>query len=131
MFPCCSAVIFCGCALADRPIEDATGQPEIGSMDLQQLLDVYCLHRPQLAVSTVSVYRYAIASFGRCLGGKPTTEELTEANVLRFLSRRVTEAADWTVKREVGSLLLLWRFAWKRRLTSSDPRDAEDRKSVV
>lgn len=106
-------------------MEKAPGQHRNDSMELGQLLDTYCLHRPQLKPSTVAVYRYAIASFGRYLGGIPTTEELTEATVLGFLQRRVAEAADWTVKREVGSLMLLWRFAWRRKLTPHNPGDAD------
>jgi integrase len=94
-------------------------------MDLYELLDLYRLHRPQLSDSTAETYRYAIRSLERFLGRVPRVPDLSEGITLRFLGRRLGEAAGWTCKREVGSLSLLWRFAWKRKLTDLDPRDAD------
>lgn len=96
-----------------------------GSMDLYELLTLYRLHRPQLADSTAECYRYAIRSFERFLGRVPVLPDLQEGTILRFLGRRLKEAAGWTCKREVGSLSLLWSFAWRRKLTPHDPRDAD------
>lgn len=102
-----------------------TGQSESRRMDLASLLSLYRLHRPQLQDSTAETYRYAIVALEKHLGRTPTVNDLTEPIILTYLSRRLGEAAEWTCKRELGSLMLLWRFAWKKKLTQTDPRDAD------
>jgi integrase len=94
-------------------------------VDLYELLSLYRLYRPQLAETTAEQYRYAIRSLEKFVRKSPTTEELTEPVILRFLSARLAEVSTRTVKRERGDILTLWRFAWRRKLCRCDPRDAE------
>ena len=94
-------------------------------MKLVELIEVYRVYRPQLAESSADQLRWAVRSLEKHLGRQPTTEDFTEAAFLRFLGSRLARVAARTVKRERGDLLTLWRFAWRRKLTTVDPRDCE------
>lgn len=94
-------------------------------MDLTALLSLYCLHRPQLEKTTIDCYGYAVGAFGRFLGRPARVADLSEQMLLSFISGRLGQGAEWTARRELGTLSLLWRFAWRRKLIESDPRDAE------
>jgi integrase len=85
---------------------------------------MYRLYRPQLSESTAEQYRYAIRSLEKFVASPPTTKELSEQVILRFLSARLAEVSPRTVKRERGDILTLWRFAWRKKL-ATDPRDAD------
>lgn len=94
-------------------------------MELYELLSLYRLYRPQLSESTAEQYRYAIRSMEKFVQKSPTTEELSEPVILRFLAARLAEVSPRTVKRERGDIFTLWRFAYKRKLTEHDPRDSD------
>lgn len=94
-------------------------------MGLYELLQMYRLYRPQLAEATAEQYRYAIRSLEKFVKRPPTTTDLSEPVILRFLAARLAEVSPRTVRRERGDIFTLWRFAWKRRLCSEDPRDAD------
>lgn len=94
-------------------------------MGLYELLQMYRLYRPQLAEATAEQYRYAIRSLEKFFKRAPTTTDLSEPVILRFLAARLAEVSPRTVRRERGDIFTLWRFAWKRRLCSEDPRDVD------
>jgi integrase len=97
------------------------GQRTASIVDLEQLLQLYRLHRPQLADSTADQYHWAVRSLEKHLGRMPTTDDLTEDSFLAFLSARLGTAGTQTVKRERASLLTLWRFAARKRLVDVHP----------
>jgi integrase len=94
-------------------------------VDIIDLIETYRLYRPQLADPAAEQHQYAVRSLERFLKKTPDTSDLTEQTILRFLSARLRQASAWTCKRERGSLLLLWRFAWKRNLCEHDPHKAD------
>lgn len=94
-------------------------------MDLLSLLETYRLYHPQLSDRTAEQYRYAVRSLEKYLGRPPDIPDLNESGLLKFIRERLGQVAPRTVRRERGDLLTLWRFAWRRKLTTEDPRDIE------
>ncbi len=83
---------------------------------LADLLDAeYVPRRLNLKQSSADQIRYSIRSFGRFLGHEACVHDLTEMQVLRFLSARKLQTSLSTVKRERGDLMTLWNFAYKKR----------------
>jgi integrase len=66
------------------------------------------------------LYRLCLVQFGRTLGYPPNVEDLTEANVLRHLSRR-SDVAPATRNKELAELTALWRLAAQRKLIDTWP----------
>lgn len=94
-------------------------------MGLYDLLKLYRQFHPQLKDSTASTYLYAVRALERHLGRSPKAEDLQEAVLLSFLADRLGRGGGQTVRREAATIFRLWKFAWKRRVTSNDPRDCE------
>jgi len=93
---------------------------------LYELLGLYRLYRPQLADSTAETYWYAIRAFEKVCRHPPRLADLSEARLLEFAASRLADGgAQQTVRRELGTLFRLWRFAWRRKLGAADPRDVE------
>lgn len=94
-------------------------------MDLYALISLYKLYRPQLKASSADQLRYSVRAFAKHLGRTPTVADFSETTFLNCLASRLGQVSPRTVRRERGDILTLWHFAWRRKLTSEDPRDAE------
>ncbi len=78
----------------------------------------------QASQKTIDQYERTIALFYSYAGKELTFADLTDELVDDFLSNcfeRGAQAA--TCNKYRASLLALWRFGWKRRLTNEQPRD--------
>jgi integrase len=94
-------------------------------MILRELLGSYSNARLDLSSGHVRQISVSLHAFERWLGRAPEVFELFEANLLGFLrSYRGGHAAATTNSRR-RDLMALWRFAFRRGLTSEDPAKAE------
>jgi integrase len=67
--------------------------------------------------NTFRLYGCTIRAFGKWLKADPTTDELTDVTLSRYLEHRATTRSPWTAEKERTQLLALARFAVERRLT--------------
>ncbi len=91
---------------------------------MYDLLILYRAHHPQLKPSTAEAYRYALRALEQHLGRTPDLGDLSESVLLSFVSVRLRKGSQQTVKRELGTLLRLWRFGWNRKIIDRDPSTA-------
>lgn len=75
--------------------------------------------------NTFRLYDLTIMQFGRSLGRAPTTDDLTDDNLLMHLARR-SSVAPATRNKELSQLCALWRFAAQRDLVKGWPTVPEE-----
>jgi len=83
--------------------------------------DLFSLHYRPLRLrgrseSTVRLYRCTIRAFARWCGYPPTTDDLSDLMISRYLDDRAAVRSPFTAEKERTQLLALWRFAADRRL---------------
>lgn len=92
-------------------------------MKLTTLFDDY--YRPLRlrgrSANTCRLYGCTIRSFGRWLRYEPTTDDLTDLTISRFLEQRATVRSPYTAEKERTQLLSLWRFAADRGILKDRP----------
>jgi integrase len=69
------------------------------------------------AANTTRLYGCTIRAFARWLRSEPTTDDLTDATISRYLEHRASTRSPWTAEKERSQLLSMARFAVERRLT--------------
>jgi integrase len=84
---------------------------------------VETLYAPLRGISerTVEIYAGALRRFAEFLKHEPTTTDLDEIVVARFLAWRVRESSPGSAAKDRACLRALWEFAAKRRLTDRWP----------
>jgi integrase len=72
---------------------------------------------------TIRLYELTIDAYGRDLGRSPTTADLTQLEVAKFLARRLRERAPGTAAKDRAQLRALWAFCWDHQVegTKSGP----------
>lgn len=71
--------------------------------------------------NTTRLYRCTLRSYEKFLGRPPTTEDLDDLQLSRFLAQRASVRSPYTAERERNQLVSLWRFAHNRRLIDTQP----------
>lgn len=72
---------------------------------------------------TIRLYELTIAAYGRDLGRAPTTGDLSQLEVAKFLAQRLRERAAGTAAKDRSQLRALWQFCWDHQVegTKSGP----------
>jgi len=65
---------------------------------------------------TIRLYELTIAAYGRDLGRTPTTADLSQLEVAKFLARRLRERAAGTAAKDRAQLRALWQFCWDHQV---------------
>lgn len=84
-----------------------------------KLIDVlHDLYAPIKGIGdrTIRLYELTIAAYGRELGREPTTADLTQLEVAKFLARRLRERAPGTAAKDRAQLRALWQFCWDHQV---------------
>jgi hypothetical protein len=84
-----------------------------------KLIDaLHDLYAPIKGISdrTIRLYELTIAAYGRELGRDPTTADLTQLEVAKFLARRLRERAPGTAAKDRAQLRACWQFCWDHQV---------------
>ena len=90
-------------------------------MMLADLNITYRLHRPDLSDGSAYLLDRACRSLEHSHGQPLAVAELSKDIMLHWLARRKTEVKPKTMRREQGSILTLWRFAYVEGWHLADP----------
>ncbi|GAG24415.1 unnamed protein product, partial [marine sediment metagenome] len=85
------------------------------------LRDCYVPYHLGLSTPSADKLELACRLFSSWIGHPARLSDLSEEAVLGWLSERLQSQAAWTVKRNRGELLAIWRFAAKRGLSGPVP----------
>lgn len=90
------------------------------------LLDVlHDIYAPIKGISdrTIRLYELTLSAYGRYLGHVPTTADLTQLEVAKFLAARLRERSAGTAAKDRAQLRALWGFCWDHQVagTTSGP----------
>lgn len=97
------------------------------SISLTSLLwDHYKPRRTNLKESSALQLQYSIAALERFHARPICTRELNDTLLLTWLTDRISKVSRATVRRDLGNLLTLWRFAKRRGFCESSPPDDID-----
>ena len=88
---------------------------------LTKLAESYIAHRPGLKSSSAEQIECSVKAFDRFLERSGDISDLTEETLTRFISSRLLIRSQSTVKRERVNLVVLWRFAARKKLIPSPP----------
>ena len=92
-------------------------------MLLQHLFDQF--YRPLRlrgrSANTTRLYGCTIRAFGRWLGYDPTTDDLSDLTLSRYLDCRAATRSPYTAEKERTQLCSLWRFAADRGIVTARP----------
>ena len=70
--------------------------------------------------------RSVVNCLKRYIGRDATLDDLTDEFVCQFMASLLQRGrSPYTANRHRGVLLALWRFAWRKHLVNSEPRDVE------
>lgn len=90
---------------------------------LSTLQKTYVAFRPDLKPGSADQLLYSVNSFDRFLERQSTIADLTDETLIRFMSWRLGNGSQKTVRRERGNLCTLWRFAARKKLSPSPPAE--------
>lgn len=81
------------------------------------------LYAPVCGVSdrTIRLYRMTVSAWSKLLGREPTTDDLDEVTVSRFVSSRLRERAAATAAKDRAQIHAVWMWLWKRGVVKSAP----------
>jgi len=94
---------------------------------LRFLRDLYApLRMVDCKMSSVEDYAQIIAAFRRFLGCEPTLDQLSDDRIERFTAWCVRSGRQpSTINGYITGLCTLWRYAWKKKLLETLPRDID------
>lgn len=96
-------------------------------MTLHSLLwDWYKPRKTNLKESSAMQLQHTISSLRRFHGREIQVEELSEELLLPWIGERMETRSKSTARRDLGNVLALWRFAFKRKLCPTAPPDDID-----
>lgn len=73
------------------------------------------------SANTTRLYGCTLRAFGRWLGYPPTTDDLSELVLSRYLEHRAATRSPYTSEKERSQLCSLWRFAADRSIVPTRP----------
>jgi len=95
-------------------------------MLLSDLLLKYAASRIKFSGRSEGEYRTTIANLSRWMGREALLSDLTDETLAGFLRSRVRERSAPTARKDRQQLLSLWRWAWRKSITETQPRDIPD-----
>lgn len=93
------------------------------SATMRELLRTYFQFRPALKKSTRDDYTWEVDKFLRWAGVNVSCSELSDELLAAYLEHLLKIGPATSAKKSRSTLLALWRFAYRKRLCDSFPRD--------
>lgn len=88
-------------------------------MNLRAVLDDLYAPIRGICDRTITLYGYTLDAFGEFLGHEPTTADLEQLQVAKFLAQRLRDREPATAAKDAAQIRALWGFCWDQQVAGT------------